>query len=325
MQKEFGGCDLVEIGVDSFKRPKSYVNILRFVGFLKREHIDIVQTHFVEGNKVGVIAARLSGIKAIISTRRNQGYWHNFFELRFLNLLNRWVSLFVANSQSTRRWAVATEGISDSQVEVIHNGINLDQFVNVLGRDDFRLQLGIPADSPVVVIVANLRPVKGIDLFIRAADAVIQKCPNARFIIVGEGGERPKLERLVSDFGIRQSVFFLGRRIDIPNILSGCDVGVLTSHSESFSNTIVEYLAAGLPVVCTDVGGSREAVADGINGFVVKPGDYEALACRLLEILNMDRSAIREVSRQMAQERFSLSAMISASEELYVKIRESQK
>jgi len=315
--------ELIDIGVPSFARLSSYFNIIKFAGFLKKQKIDIVQTHFVEGNKVGVISAKLAGVQTIISTRRNQGYWHNKFEVLVLNTLNKWVTRFLANSVNTGQWAEKTEGVDPTRIDVIHNALEIKRYCKGSEgqRSAFRESLGFPSDAAIIGIVANLRPVKAIDVFIRAAKVVSERCPHARFIVVGEGPERERLEQLGTELGIASLIRFLGKRYDIPEILGCLDIGILSSSSESFSNSIVEYMAAGLPVVCTDVGGAREAVEDGINGFVVQSGDYIGMAEGVVSILSSGNMALMGInSRYKAKLLFSLSSIKRQYEQFYERL-----
>lgn len=320
LRENFRYCKLVDVNVPSFARPASYVNILKFSGFLKQQKIDIVQTQFVEGNKVGTLVAKLAGVRTIISTRRNQGYWHNKLEIMMLNTLNKWATYILANSENTRQWAVKTEGIDPNRIHVIHNSLETEHYCR--GTEDqrqaFRVKLGFPADAVMIGIVANLRPVKALDVFVRAAEIVAKSCPDVCFILVGEGPERQALEALCNDLGLTSQVRFLGKRTDIPEILGCLDIGVLSSSSESFSNSIVEYMAASLPVVCTDVGGAREAVEDGVNGYVVQSGDHSAMANRITAILTTGvMSSLGQNSRNKAENLFSLKAIIGRYELFY--------
>jgi len=320
LNKEFGDCEVVDIGVSSWFRPASWLNLLRFSAFLRRKGIDIVQTHFVDGNKIGILAAKLAGVKGIVSTRRNQGYWHSKNELLLLDILNRWVSRFLANSDSTRRWAAKAERIDIQRIDVIHNALELDRYQPVICRPPagYMAEIGFPADAVVIGIVANLRRVKAIDVFLRAAAMVTGHCPAARFIVVGDGPERAALEGLCRELGIGSVVRFMGSCLDIPAILAGMDIGVLSSSSESFSNSILEYLAAGLPVVCTDVGGAREAVEDGTNGYVVEPGDFASMADGIRKIMEGENlTKMGRQSREMAERSFSLPCVMRLHEEFF--------
>lgn len=319
LEKEFGLCPVHCLDIDSFKDPKAYLNIWRFSGFLKRNKIGILQTHFRDSNIAGVLAARLSGTPVVISTRRNQGYWHTKGELKILKFLNRWTDLFLANSESTKVWTQDAEGIPPEKIDVIHNGMDLEPFrSSQVYRKAVREELGIKDTDPVAGIVANLRPVKGIDVFLKAAGIVKASVPEARFLVIGDGLERDRLKFLSGGLGLDGSVIFLGKRQDIPRLLGALDAGVLTSHSESFSNSVVEYLAAGLPVVCTDVGGCREAVEDGVNGFVVKPGEPALIADGLLKVFKCNSDAMSAECRKKAQRLFSISRMMKKHEEIYL-------
>lgn len=323
LEQEYKESELIEIGVPSFVNPVSYLNIAKFIHILKKLKIDIVQTHFVEGNKVGTIAAKLAGIKTIIGTRRNQGYWHNKLEILLLGVLNRSVSYFLANSENTRQWAVKTEGIQPNRIHVIHNSLETELYLK--GSDiecsSFRETLNFPCKATVIGIVANLRPVKAIDVFIRAAKMVSEKCPTARFIVIGEGPEREMLEQLCAELGIDSLVIFMGRRLDISKILGCIDIGILSSNSESFSNAIVEYMAASLPVVCTDVGGAKEAVENNVNGYVVPSRDHKAMAERIVSIINSENMALfGQNSRDKAERLFSLPAIMKKYEQFYERV-----
>lgn len=320
LREEFDLCELIDADILSFKKLSAYRNIYKLSRFFRAEGIDIVQTHFVDANKIGIVAAKLAGVNTIISTRRNQGYWHSDRELWILKLLNPFVTAFIANSESTKVWVIQTEGVEESRVNVVCNGIDLELYEKNCGKQMPRHRFNIPDDAPVVGIVANLRPVKGIDVFLRAAVVISQSYPDARFLIVGEGTERVALEKLAVELGLEEQVLFLGRREDVADILKLFNVAVLSSHSESFSNAIIEYLTARLPVVCTDVGGVREAVKDGVNGFVVPIGVHERLGERVVEIL--DSGAAAEMGRQSratVEKFFGLQAMRIATERIYIR------
>jgi len=320
LENNFDLCPIHILNITSYRQPTSIYKFWQFVRFLKSEEIDIVHTLFKEGMRVGITAAKMAGIRFIISVRRSQGYWMTPFDLKITKILNRWVDLIIANAHDTKVWAAENEGFPLDRMEVIHNGVELEPFFKVSNniRLQYRSKLWIPSNSYVIGIVANLRPVKSIDAFIQAAQLVKKSVPAAHFIIVGEGNLESELKQLAENLGIADCVHFLGRRHDIPNILATLDVGVLSSNSESFSNTIVEYLAAGLPVVCTDVGGAREAVDDGVNGFVVPVGDSIVMSQKIIDIFQTGKSGeMANASRCKAVERFSLTTMMAKYEDIY--------
>lgn len=321
LREEFWDCELHEVGIASFKKPASYNKIRQFSSFLRVHKINIVQTYFNDSNKAGIMAARLAGTCSVISSRRNQGYWHTPVELFFLKILNCWVDIFVANSFSTQKWVQNAEGIAAEKIKVIYNGFDLhtESVENAQQqRQALRRVLNISEKSPLVGQVANLRPVKRHDVFLRAAQSVVVQYPEAHFVIVGEGGERPALEQLANELKISNQVHFMGKRDDVTAILNALDVGVLSSDSESFSNAVVEYLASGLPVVSTDVGGSREAIDPGKNGYIIPTGDYEAMADALCRIISGNLGVeMGKRGRIKAESLFSMEAMVTRYQELY--------
>jgi L-malate glycosyltransferase len=322
LENEFRECKLFRVNFFSFKNLKSYFRLLHFAVFLKRRKIDIVQTFFKDGNKVGVISGKLGGVKRIVSTRRNQGYWHTKSELLILYRLNRMVTHFLTNSHNTKKWAIKTEKIHNRKITVIPNALECELYYRATDaqRISFREQLGFSKNAILIGAVANLRPVKSIDVLIRAANIVVRCYPRAGFVIVGEGSERTALEQMCRTLEIDGSVRFLGECTDITHVLSCLDIGTLTSSSESFSNAIIEYMAASLAVVCSDVGGVREAIEDGVNGFVVEPGNYQQVAARIMTLIETDSFAdMGKTGREKAVRLYSSEHVIDLYHRFYHK------
>lgn len=319
-REHFSICPLQDLRIDSFKRWKSWVSVLRFALWLRKERIDIVQTHFIDASLMGIPLAWVARVPGIIAMRKNQGYWmkgNPSIMQRFLNMLP---DVFVANSESTRQWSHRVEGIALNRIRVIHNGFVGHGIPNDHGsRIVARGLLGLSGDARVVGIVANLRPVKRIDVFLRAAAMVHAEMPDTFFVIVGEGEEHAGLEALASELGLRDSVLFLGSRNDVAVLLPSFDVAVLSSDSESFSNAVVEYMAAGLPVAATDVGGCQEALEGSPAGILVSPGEVGHLGRAILHLLTEER--LREYARvdhpRRVQKYFSASRYLEAYESLY--------
>lgn len=320
LEEEFDLCPLFVADIDSFKTITGLKGITKLSGWFKGNGIKIVQTHFRDSSIAGILAARFAGIKTVIGTRRNQGYWLTPVELKIQKFLDRWVTAYIANSQSTKQWLAKTEGVDSRRIEVINNGFDFSTIGTAphANRKHMRLSLGISEDAPVIGIVANLRPVKDHATFLQAAGIVRTQIPAARFLIIGDGPEKPKLQKIADELKLTDAVIFLGARLDVPQIIAACDIGVLSSRSESFSNAVVEYMAVSLPVVTTDVGGAQEAVDEGINGFIVPIGDAAGMGKRIIELLNANTIIeMGQESRQRCIERFTLSSMIEKTEHLY--------
>lgn len=296
------GAEVLEVPVPRLVSAGALQALFGLARMLRRRRVDVVQTYFIDATLVGVIAAKLARVPRVIASRRDLGFWQNRRTRRALGIVNRWVDRFWVNSRSVGRHVQRLEGIDGERIDVIPNGIDTTLFQRP------RPGPAAGGGGPVVGIVANLnRPVKRVDLFIRAAALVAARMPSARFRIVGEGGLRPELESLARDLGLEARLSFLGSRSDVASVAGAFDVGVLCSDSEGFSNSILEYHALGVPVVATDVGGNPEIVENGVDGFLVPPGDHEALARRLETLLadsslreGMGRRGVEKIARHYA-------------------------
>jgi len=324
LEKDFDVCPLYIIKIKSLKNPVSFFRLWRFAKFLRREKVDIVQTHFRDSNIAGIISGKLAGGRKIISTRRNIGYWHNGLEVLILKFLRRWVTRFVANSEYAKIHASRIEGIPPERIEVIHNFVNLEAFKkeDELEIDKLKESLGGSNGRPIVTMVANLRPVKGVDVFMESARLVLDSVPGINFIVAGEGDERKRLEDICRQLKLDSSLKLIGAVSDVIPLLRASDIGVLSSHSESLSNSIIEYMAAGLPVICTDVGGNRELVQDGLNGFLVPSGDPGKLADAIVKLVNNPdlRLKMGRESRSSVQLLFDFEKAMKDYESLYLRL-----
>jgi glycosyltransferase involved in cell wall biosynthesis len=182
--------------------------------------------------------------------------------------------------------------------------------------------LGLPPGEEIkfVTLVANLRHmVKNVPMFLRAAKRVIAAIPDAHFVIAGEGELESELRSLAEETGIASQTHFIGRCNDIPALLSISTACGLTSTAEGFSNSILEYMAAGRPVVATKVGGAAEAVIDGETGYLVASDDDKSMAAYLIELLQNDKKSTEMGSegREIIEEKFSAVFQISQTLELY--------
>jgi glycosyltransferase involved in cell wall biosynthesis len=303
---------VAKIPFGSFRSVRAVRAMGELVRFLRRRRIDIVQTFFIDATIFGVIAAKLAGVRRIISSRRDLAFWSSRQTRLAFGLVNGRVHRFWANSEAVARHLEAGEGIHRERIDVIYNGIDLEAF----DRD------GADSGGPgsVVGIVANLnREVKRVDLFIRAAALAGERFPAARFRIVGDGHLRPGLEKLGRDLGLEPRLEFLGLRSDVPRVAREFDVGVICSDSEGFSNSIIEYLAMGIPVVATAVGGNPEIVEDGVVGRLVPPGDHRALAAAIADLLGDRRllEAMGDRGKRKIEKEFAWQNRIGEIENYY--------
>lgn len=286
-------CEKHILNVYSLVSVHCLLKLLWFVFYLRKHRIDIVQTYFVDANMFGVLAAYLANVKTIISCRRDMGFWYKPGIFRILRVLNKLTSRFLVNSNSVKRHICKYESIPSLKVDVIYNGVATDLGDTPHDGTLLKHKLNIRNDDYVVGTVANLnRSVKRVDVFLKAAAEVLRNLENVIFLIVGEGHLKGELGKLSEDLKIENKVIFAGLIEDVSPYISLFDVGVISSDSEGFSNSILEYMALGVPVVATDGGGNREVVKEGETGLLVTVGNYKWMAekiCTLLKKKNKNR------------------------------------
>jgi len=214
------------------------------------------------------------------------------------------------------------EGVNPSRIVQHYNGLDLERMKvrQGLTPEDALAQFGLSPDLRYISIVANLRnPVKDLPMFLRVAARVRAAVPDVGFAIAGEGELMDELRDLAMRLGIKDEVFFIGRCDRVADLLFASNVGVLSSKAEGFANAILEYMAAGLPVVATEVGGACEAIAEGETGYTMASGDDETMAERIIELLNDPQRArmMGERAQMIAAEKFSCDLHLQNTLELY--------
>jgi glycosyltransferase involved in cell wall biosynthesis len=270
---------------------------------------------------VGGIASFFARIPSRIMSRRSLNNYQaaHPYVARIERYLHPKMTLVCGNSRAVIN-ELAAEGVSARYLRLIYNGIDLTPFDVSFDRKAARAQFGISDETLVFVLVANLIPYKGHSDLIKALARVGNALPEPWLVLcVGrDDGIGTDLQREADSFGIGSNVRFLGSRSDVPTFLRLSDVGILCSHEEGFSNAVLEGMAAGLPMVVTDVGGNAEAVIDGVTGYVVPAHNPERLAEALLNVaLADDRALMGDRGRRRVVEKFSMNSCIDAYETLY--------
>lgn len=324
---EMKKLDLPEIA--EFKLTSFYdINFLKQLkncaGFLKKNKIDIVQTHDFYTNVFGIAAARLAGVKLKIASKRETDGMRSKSQIFLEKQIFRLSDAIVANSVAVKNHLI-NGNISAEKIDVIYNGLDLERLQpKISDRKKICELLNLPSDEKIkfITLVANLRhTVKNQPMFLRAARKVLEKSPDAHFILAGEGELRNELEKLAADLKIEQNVHFIGRCEHVPELLKISYACVLTSFFEGFSNSILEYMSAGKAVVATNVGGASEAIIKNETGFLVESDDDEMLANRLSELLKDEQKAqiFGEKGRRIVEEKFSLRSQLENTLKLYRK------
>jgi glycosyltransferase involved in cell wall biosynthesis len=222
--------------------------------------------------------------------------------------------------EAVREALIANEGIPAGRVGVVYNGIDLKRFsLRHAERNELRRELGLGPGTLAVIQVARLDYLKDHVTAIRTVGRVVRQIPDVRLLLVGEGPERPAIEAQVEQVGLTEQVRFLGLRKDVERLLQAADLFLLTSISEGIPLTVIEAMAAGLPVVSTRVGGVPEVVEDGMTGLLAPSRDDEALALAILKLAADPtlRTRLGYVGRERACSSFSESQMADRYRALY--------
>jgi len=265
---------------------------------LRRLRPDLVHTHTAKAGTVGRVAALLAGVPVRVHTFHGHvltGYFGPAATALFRRIeaaLARRSTLLVAVSPRQRDELIALGVAEPERITVIPVGLDLAPFLNAASHAGrLRAELGLSPEIPLVGVVARLVPIKGVDLFLRAAALLRQRVPGVRFVIAGDGPEREALEGQVTALGLDGVLRFLGWRHDLPALYADLDLVVLSSRNEGTPVCLLEAMAAGVPVVATAVGGVEDLVQDRMTGRLTLPGDAGALASAIAEVLADRRAA----------------------------------
>jgi glycosyltransferase involved in cell wall biosynthesis len=319
-----------EYGIDSLHNRRTLREQLRFARDLRRHRIQIVHTYNFYPNVFALPAARLARVPRVVASIRDTGVYQTPMQKRVQRLVCRLAHCIVVNAEAVRRWLIE-EGYEPKKIVVIRNGVDLSRFQRKGDGLRLRHELGVPPGAPIVAVVSRLHELKGLDDFLEAAAALAARHRDVRFLIVGDrlavkdgtivkdDAYKSGLENLAQRLGIADRVVFTGFRLDVPELLQEVAVSVLPSLSEGLPNSLLESMAAGVPVVATRVGGSPEAVEDGETGILVPPRDAAALARAIDSLLaDPDRTGrMGQAGKRRMAEHFSLEGMARTTERLY--------
>jgi glycosyltransferase involved in cell wall biosynthesis len=300
----------------------------RIKNYLDRERFDILQTYFADSTIYGAWAARLCRNRPyLIATRRNLYHWKKDEPLTFRLLRHtvKWTDWVLVNSHSALKECGRMENIPQDKVILIPNAIEAARF-NGIPTDEAKQAIGLTGEFPVIGVVANFRPVKGLLSFLEAAAKVHREIPSAQFVLVGSGPQEGELKARCSELGIQDRVKFLTDCPKIPTAMAGFDVAVQPSLSESFSNVLLEYMAASKPIVATRVGDTEVIIQDGAHGLLVQPNDPQGLASAILWLSrNLERALeMGRLAREKAIRDWSSEKIIRAYEALYERVIENR-
>ena len=298
----------------------------RLTRLMRSRRIDAVVTVGTGGDKMfwGRLAGWFSRAPVICSALHSTGL-PDHVELPN-RLLAPITDAFIAVAESHGVYLTRHEGCPARKVRVIPNGVDTRVFHPRWANPALKKELGLEDDAPVAGILAALRPEKNHELFLKSAKLIRQAVPGARFLVLGDGPERAKLEALTKELSISDSVDFLGTRNDVADVLSVMNVLLLTSHMEANPVSIMEAMACELPVVATRVGSVSETVLDGRTGYLTTPGDPGEIAGRVIELCGNPQKAAQmgRAGREHIVAHWSLDGMIKGYQNLIAQIYNSK-
>jgi glycosyltransferase involved in cell wall biosynthesis len=270
----------------------------------------------------GVLAAKLARIQICINWQNETFRKYPFHPLTMLGrrVLHLGIDYVVAAAKGHGRYIAIEEKISISKIRIIYNSVDPQRFQSQLNPIEAREHLGIPSKSPVVSIVAALRPDKAHQVFLMAAQKVVGQIPETHFLVIGDGPQMQFLVNLTKEMKLADRVHFLGFRRQLADILAAVDINCLSSYpqQETLSVAAIEAMSAGIPIVCTDVGFMKEIVIPNETGFLVPVDDPDALADKVIILLQNQglRKHMSAKARRLVAEKLSVHQMVMGFEQL---------
>jgi len=293
---------------------------LKLARILRSQSVSVVHSFFTASDLLGGLVAKLSGSPILISSRRDMGIHRTALQHTAYRLMSGLFDQVHAVSENVRRWHMNNDQLPPHKIVTVYNGVDLSELDGVARRP--LSEIGVGDASHVVVTVANIRPVKALEVLVATAAIVCREIPRVRFLVLGQVQDEAYMKR-VSDLArllrVEGNLVFAGRVPQVSAVLRSCDAFFLPSHSEGLSNAMLEAMACSLPCVATDVGGNSEIITDSRNGWLVRPNDPEMAAVRILNLLASPDQAGRmgRACRKLVESQFSVQAMVGRLMGLY--------
>lgn len=286
---------------------------------MKEHRVTIVRTHQFHANLYGRIAAIWAGVPILLPS------FHNTYARRkrhrsLLNwLLARWTDRLITVSEAVKRDLVRYDHLPEGKIKVVHNGCDIDRFMKPSLKNDLRAAWKIPSDAPVIGTVGRLAKEKGQTILIQAVSLLRSDFPNLRILLVGEGPERETLEKEAARLGLGDRVLFTGLQREIPAFLALMDLFAFPSLNEGFPNALLEAMAAGKPVIASDIPENAEILSSEKIGLRVPPNDAKTLAEQIRFLLKSPDGAraMGKRAQEWVASRFTDAKMMEEIQGLY--------
>jgi len=293
--------------------------VRRLSALLRRQRVDVLHTHHTGALVYGLPAALAAGIGAVVHTEHSHDVLDGNRRLRLIErLLTRFTSATTCVTEEVSQYLSTQVGIPTRRLTVLPNGVDTDAFAPGAPDPGLIADLGLEGGR-VVGTVGRLDPLKDQATLLKAFAVVRSALPDAKLVIVGDGPLRSELEELAVQIGVQGAVRFVGTRGDVADILRAFDVFVLSSTHEGLPLALLEAMSTGLPVVATAVGGVPRVVEHTASGFLCPPGDVDALAGLVVQLLKDSRlrAAVGQNARARVEAGFSVHSMVEAYRGVY--------
>jgi len=318
------GREAAALGIRVFSRkirqPWDLWSIRKIKHLVRELGVEVLHTHSSVDSWAGGLAGRWAKVPVLVRTR------HISVRVRrpWLNRIYYLPDAIITTGEHIRRELLQTHKILAERIVSIPTGADVGRFHPGPPDLELKKRMGLPIDSPVITLVAVLRAQKRHELVIAAAAEVIQVFPQARFIFVGEGPGRNRVEQEIKNAQLESHILMTGYREDIPAILSFTDLGIISSVAEGIPQFLFQIMAMGKPVIATEVGGIPEIVTSGVTGVLIPPEDPAALAKALVQVLGDPGSARRlgEEGRRLVEKEYTVEKMAEKVYRVYQQVYE---
>jgi len=298
------GIPIIKLPIKKTYSPFSIRKYKKLYDLMREYKIDILETIHRTSDFIGPIIGKLAGVKVIISNRRDIGFMRTPTDEIVYKIVDRFVDRIKCNTKAAANKFSKLEKVPMSKFDVSYNGVETGKYyMSEHDKKKIKEQYGIKENKIVVGILGGVKKVKGHIEFIELAETLSQIHNNVKFLVVG-GGYKTEgdeyfdyIKKLSIEKGLKENIIFTGFIKDVVRILPIFDIAVLPSYTEGCSNVLLEYMAAGKPVVATDVGGNPELVVNGVTGFIVPPQNAHILAEKV-EILLSSRETMQKMGRE---------------------------
>lgn len=298
-----------------------YFAFLKLIKIIKLVKPHIVHTHNLNASIDGIVASVFAKVPVKIHTDHARKFPDRLKYMAAERLLSVFIDKIVAVTNETKTNLIRYEKISSDKITVISNGINGEEYDIHIDVDKKKREMGLQGFKHVVGLGVRLTAQKGIVHLIHAAPAVLREFSHTAFIVAGKGGLLDSLKFEVEKAGVEKNFFFLGPRLDMPEILQILDLYVLPSEWEGLPLVLLEAMAARRAIIATDVGGNSMAIKHGESGYLVAAKDPAALANKIIKLLGNDkmRESLSKYAYSKFSSEFSVERMVADYEKIYQK------